>query len=65
MRRFKFQNAASLVIRVHPEPLSVAALRLQSTSFAHWNQLLRHSPNSNPLCSDCRRWFPCIALRAI
>jgi hypothetical protein len=32
--------------------------RQQSRLFARENPRLRHSPNSNRLCSDCQRLFP-------
>jgi hypothetical protein len=35
--------------------------RQRSRLFASWDQSLRHSPNSNRLCSDCHRRFPNIS----
>jgi len=47
-RRFKLYKRSQLFIRTHNETLSVAGrVRLQSTSFARWNQSLRHSPNGS------------------
>src|SRR5260370_8877778 len=36
-----------------------------SRGFGRWNQSVRHSPNSNRLCSDCRRLFPSIVSRML
>jgi hypothetical protein len=49
-RRFKFQKRRQLFIRMHNETLPVVAdARLQSRTFARWNQSLRHSPTPSGL----------------
>ena len=48
--RFKLDKRSQLFIRAHNETFSVAIARLQSRSFARWNQSLRCSPNSKQLC---------------
>jgi hypothetical protein len=49
--RFEFQKSRQLFLRAHNETLSVVAMCVGNPrSFARWNQSLRHSPNSTPLC---------------
>jgi hypothetical protein len=57
-RRFQLFKSRQLFIRTHNETLRRRDVRQQSRSFARWNLSLRHSPNSNRLCSDCQRLFP-------
>jgi hypothetical protein len=49
-RPFQFQEGSELVIRVHNEALTVAAMSIGNPDRSSGDQQLRHSPNVIRLC---------------